>query len=238
MVTPHTIAIIGGTGAQGRGLAVRFAAAGHRVILGSRDADRAVAAATELAHDPKAHLVVVGGDTNEIAAARADVIVIATPWDPDPAAISELERHTRGKVVISCVNPLGFDKSGPYGLDVAAGSAAEHFATLLPEAKVAGAFHHVAASRLLDLSHDVSGEDVLIGADDLEALEVTVDLARAVSGRPGIDAGGLRACRQLEPWTAVLIGIHKNYRTHSGIAVRNVDTTAARRVAATPAAAR
>jgi predicted dinucleotide-binding enzyme len=94
------------------------------------------------------------------------------------------------------------------------------------------------SSRLLDLSYDVAGEDVLIGADHLEALEVPVDLARSVSGRPGIDAGGLRACRQLEPWTAVLIGINKNYRTYCGIAVRNVDTTKAPRVAATPAAAR
>ena len=100
---------------------------------------------------------------------------------------------------------------------------------------MAGAFHHVAAGRLLDLACDLSEEDVLVGADDLEALRVSVELARAVSGRDGIDAGGLRACRQLEPWTAVLIGINKNYRTHSGIAVRNVDPAAARRIGAAQA---
>ena len=236
-MTPHTIAIIGGTGAQGRGLAVRFAAAGHRVILGSRDAARAVAAATELSDNRGGRLMVVGGDSNEGAAARAQVVVIATPWNPDRASVAELEPHSRGKVVISCVNPLGFDKRGPYGLEVAAGSAAEHFAALLPEAKVAGAFHHVAASRLLDLACELSGEDVLVGADDLEALKVAVELSRAVSGRAGIDAGGLRACRQLEPWTAVLIGINQNYRTHSGIAVRNVDPADARRLGAAQVAA-
>jgi predicted dinucleotide-binding enzyme len=134
--------------------------------------------------------------------------------------------------------PLGFDKSGPYGLHVQAGSAAEHFAALFPTAKVAGAFHHVAASRLLDLAQDLSDEDVLVGADDLEALEVATELAHAVSGRAGTDAGPLRRRRQLDPWTAVLIGINKNYRTHSGIAIRNVDTAAARRLGATQAAAR
>jgi 8-hydroxy-5-deazaflavin:NADPH oxidoreductase len=96
---------------------------------------------------------------------------------------------------------------------------------------VAGAFHHVAAPRLADLDIDLSDEDVLVASDHEHAARVTADLCRAVSGRQGIDAGPLRMCRQLEPWTAVLISVNKHYRTHSGIAVRNVDPARSRRTA-------
>ena len=150
------------------------------------------------------------------------MIVVATPWDASPSSHAWLAPLVEGKVVISCVNPLGFDKHGPFGLAVDAGSAAEHLARQLPGALVAGAFHHVAAGRLAQLENQMHDEDVLVASDDLRALETTCELARAVVGKRGIDAGPLRACRQLEPWTAVLININKGYRTHSGIAVRNV----------------
>lgn len=100
---------------------------------------------------------------------------------------------------------------------------------------MAGAFHHVAAPRLADLAVDLSDEDILVAADDEHALRVTAGLCRSVSGRQGVDAGPLRMCRQLEPWTAVLISVNKQYCTHSGIARRNVDVSRARRLILAPA---
>ena len=226
--TPRRIAIIGGTGAQGKGLGARFAAAGHTVTLGSRDADRAAATATELTEVVRAAAPDAGaitGARNEDAVRDADVIVVATPWDDSPTSVAWLAPYAEGKVVVSCVNPLGFDKQGPYGLAVAAGSAAEHIAAQLPGALVAGAFHHVAAPKLVRFDTPLR-DDVLVASDDPTALEITCALAASVAGRPGINAGRLRMCRHLEPMTATLISINKAYRTHSGITISNVELTA------------
>ena len=216
------IAIIGGTGAQGKGLAARFAAVGHTVALGSRNAERAIAAATELRGVVPVDAGEIIGAGNEAIAADADVIVVATPWDDSPTSVAWLAPYAEGKVVISCVNPLGFDKRGPYGLVVEAGSAAEHIAAQLPGALVAGAFHHVAAPKLVKFDKPLN-DDVLVASDDPTAMDVTCELAASVAGRPGINAGALRMCRHLEPMTATLISINKTYKTHSGIAISNVE---------------
>jgi NADPH-dependent F420 reductase len=218
----HTIAIIGGTGAQGRGLAARFAAAGHTVVLGSRDATRAGESAAELTAILPTGSTTVTGASNEDAVRDADVIVVATPWDDSPTSVTWLAPYAEGKVVISCVNPLGFDKRGPYGLTVAAGSAAEHIAAQLPGALVAGAFHHVAAPKLVKFDKPLT-DDVLVASDDAMALATTSELAATVAGRPGINAGALRMCRHLEPMTATQISINKAYKTHSGITISNVE---------------
>ena len=170
------------------------------------------------------------GDDNPTAAATADLIVIAFPWDADADAVSWLKPHVDGKVVISCVNPLGFDKNGPFGLGVEAGSAAEHFERLLPGAKLVGAFHHVAAPLLLDLGRPFPHDDVLVASDHADALRVTCGLATAVSGRQGIDVGTLRMCRVLEPWTAVLISVNRLHSTHAGVTLTNVDGKLSKRL--------
>jgi len=121
--------------------------------------------------------------------------------------------------VISCVNPIGFDAHGPFGLDVPAGSAAEAAAALLPEAQVVGAFHHVSAVSLWRSEEPLSHEDVLVCGDDPLAKGIAIELAQAVTGRDGVDAGRLRMARQLEPLTAVLISINKRYKARSGIAI-------------------
>lgn len=216
------IAIVGGTGAQGKGLGARFAAAGHTVALGSRDASRAIEAATELRGVVPTGAGEISGADNESIVADADVIVVATPWDDSPTSVSWLAPYADGKVVISCVNPLGFDKRGPYGLTVEAGSAAEHIAAQLPGALVAGAFHHVAAPKLVKFDKPLT-DDVLVASDDATAMSLTCDLAASVGGRPGINAGPLRMCRHLEPMTATLISINKTYKTHSGITISNVE---------------
>ncbi|UOY03184.1 NADPH-dependent F420 reductase [Blastococcus sp. PRF04-17] len=224
--TRQPVAILGGTGALGRGLAARLAAAGHRVTLGSRDADRATASAAELAESLAPAVDVerlLFGAANAEAAATHDVVILATPWDPSGDSIRELADPLAETVVISAINPLGFDVTGPYGLDVVEGSAAEQVAASLPNSRVAAAFHHLSAPSLLKLSHDLSGEDVLVCADDDRARVTALNLAAAVTGTPGIDVGPLRQARQLEPFTAVLIAVNKRYRTRSGLALRHVD---------------
>jgi NADPH-dependent F420 reductase len=216
-VTTYDIAVIGGTGPQGRGLAYRWARHGHRVVLGSRSQERAAATAAEVTG--RLTDGSVSGATNADAAAGAEVVVLAVPYDGHDELVTALGEALSGKVVISCVNPLGFDKKGPFGLDVPGGSAAETAATLVPEARVVGAFHHVSAASLWGSADFLDHEDVLVCGDDDEAKAVAVELARAVTSREGVDAGRLRIARQLEPWTAVLISINKRYKTRSGTSI-------------------
>ena len=216
-MTTYQIAVIGGTGPQGKGLAYRFAKHGHRVVLGSRAAERAEQAAAEI----RERLVDadVTGAANADAAAGAEVVVLAVPYDGHDELVVSLAGLLAGRTVISCVNPLGFDKRGPYGLDVPGGSAAETAAALVPDARVVGAFHHVSAPKLWGDEEYLDHEDVLVCGDDRDAKQVAIELARTVTGRDGVDGGRLRLARQLEPLTAVLISINKRYKVRSGLAV-------------------
>lgn len=219
-MTTYDIAVIGGTGPQGKGLAYRFAKHGHRVVLGSRAAERAARVADELRERlPGAD---VSGASNVDAVAGVDVVLLAVPYDGHDELVAALAHDLAGRIVISCVNPLGFDKQGPFGLDVPGGSAAETAAELLPEATVVGAFHHVSAVNLWGEEQYLDHEDVLVCGDDSDAKAIAIELARSVTGRAGIDAGALRLARQLEPLTAVLISVNKRYRTRSGISVSGI----------------
>ena len=223
-----SIAIIGGTGPQGRGLGYRFARGGHDVVLGSRDEGRAAQAADELAvrlDGPGS----VTGATNHKAAQTADMVLLAVPHEGHDDLVRSLGGDLVGKIVISCVNPLGFDRSGPYGLDLGPTSAAETTQSLVPQARVVGAFHHLSAVSLIGEAEWLDHEDVLVCGDDAEAKATVVALASAVTGRPGIDAGALRLARQLEPLTAVLISINKRYKTRAGIAISGIPGTPADR---------
>jgi hypothetical protein len=228
--TSIPVAILGGTGALGRGLAARLAAAGHPVTLGSRDAQRAATSAGELAEQladaaDLGHLLT--GTSNSEAAADHDVVILATPWDSSGDSLRELAAPLAGAVVISAINPLGFDAHGPHALEVAEGSAAEQVAALLSASRVAAAFHHLSAPSLLKLDRDLSHEDVLVCADDDSARATALQLAAAVTGKVGIDVGRLRQARQLEAFTAVLIAVNKRYRTRSGLSLSNVDRSKA-----------
>lgn len=211
------VAIVGGTGPQGKGLGYRFAQAGHKVIIGSRTPERARATADELA-ERLANPQLISGESNAAAAAQSDVVLIAVPFDGYRELLTQLAPTLGEKIVISCVNPLGFDKRGPFGLTVPEGSAAELAAALAPEARVTSAFHHVSAVNLLATT-SFSGEDVLVCGDDKDAKDVVRQLAEAVAGKPGVDAGPLRVAHQLEQFTAVLISINKRYKAHSGVAI-------------------
>jgi NADPH-dependent F420 reductase len=218
-MTVLKIAIIGGTGPQGKGLGYRFAKAGHHVALGSRLPDRAASAADELASRMPASASIRGTD-NASAANDADVVVLAIPFNGHRQLLLDLRPHLDGKIVVSCVNPLGFDQLGPFGIQVEEGSAAEQAAALLPDSKIVGAFHHLSAVSLLGDAELLVNDDVLVCSDDAEARQIIVELARSITGKPGIvAAGGLRLARYLEPFTAVLISINKQYKTHAGVLI-------------------
>jgi NADPH-dependent F420 reductase len=216
-----TLAFLGGTGDQGRGLARRFALAGNAVIIGSRQAERAEQAATELAasvSDPS----LVSGSDNHTAAAQADVIVIAVPWEGHETLVTALAPALAGKVVIDCVNPMGFDDKGAFALQVAEGSAAQQAAQLLPDSTVVAAFHHISAKLLLDPDVDSIETDVLVLGDDRAATDLVQSLVDRIKGMRGIYGGRLRNAGQVEALTANLVSINRRYKAHAGLRVTDV----------------
>jgi 8-hydroxy-5-deazaflavin:NADPH oxidoreductase len=219
-VTGLTVGVFGGTGPQGRGLALRWARAGISVVLGSRSAERCASAAAELRAE--AGVDNVRGVENLAAAAAADLVLIAVPWEGHAALLEAVRDELVGKIVIDCVNPLGFDKQGPFPLAVEEGSAAQQAEKLLPESRVTAAFHHVSAVQLADLSMETMATDVLVLGDDREATDVVRALADAIPGMRGIYGGRLRNAHQVEAFTANLIAINRRYKAHAGIRVTDV----------------
>jgi len=215
-----TVGVLGGTGDQGRGLARRLAAAGNPVIIGSRAAARAAAAAAGIAAQPG--IADIRGMANEDAARAADVVIVAVPWEGHRDLLASLAGPLAGKVVIDCVNPLGFDSRGAYPLPVAEGSAAEQAAAVLPESSVVGAFHHVSAVLLLDPDVAEIDLDVLVLGDDRAATDLVQALAARIPGVRGVYAGRLRNCRQVEALTANLVSVNRRYRAHAGLRITDI----------------
>lgn len=216
-----TVGIVGGTGDQGRGLGYRLAVAGQQVVIGSRDAARGRQVAAELSGMPGVATPVDGGDNVETAR-RGDVVIVATPWEGHTATLAGLREPLAGKIVVDCVNALGFDKRGPYPLPVPEGSVTEQAAALLPESRVCGAFHHVSAVLLTDPEVSEIELDVLVLGDDRDAVATVQSLAGRIPHLRGIHAGRLRNAGQVEALTANLIAINRRYRAHSGIRVTHL----------------
>ncbi len=210
------VGVLGGTGPQGRGLARRFAAAGHDVLIGSRTAERAELIAAE--YQAAGHSGRIAGGSNS-AAATAELVIVTVPYDGHADLLSSLATELTGKIVVDCVNPLGFDKQGPFPLRVAAGSAAQEAQQLLPESTVIAAFHHVSAVLLDDPTVEHFADDVLVLGEDREAVAVVCELVSTIPGARGIYAGRLRNAGQVEALTANLIAINRRYKTHAGLAV-------------------
>jgi NADPH-dependent F420 reductase len=220
-VSTLTVGILGGTGPQGRGLAYRFARAGQRVRVGSRSTERGEQAAAELAALPRVEPGVVTGGANAYAC-DSDVVVVAVPWDGHRATLEELADHLTDRVVVDCVNPIGFDAQGAFAVDVPEGSAALQAAALLPRSRVCAAFHHVSAVLLADPEVDEVDLDVLVLGDDREATDLVQALASRIAGVRGVYAGRLRNARQVEAFTANLIAINRRYKAHAGIRVTDL----------------
>jgi NADPH-dependent F420 reductase len=216
-VSTLTIGVLGGTGPQGRGLARRFAAAGHQVLIGSRSAERAADTAVGLA---EAGLLCTGAANAD--AAVADVVIVAVPYEGHRELLAGLAPVLAGRIVVDCVNPLGFDSQGAYGLAVPEGSAAQEAAAVLPDSRVVAAFHHVSAVLLEDPEVDEFDLDVLVLGDDREATDLVQALAARIPGMRGVYAGRLRNAAQVEWLTANLISVNRRYKAHAGIRVTDV----------------
>ena len=211
-----SIGVVGGTGEQGRGLARRFALAGHRVQIGSRDANRASEVANELG------IANLTGSDNVSVVRNSDVVIIAVPWDGHEVTIKSLVAELSGKIVIDCVNPLGFDAQGAFALKVPEGSATQQAAALLPESRVVGAFHNVSAVDLLDPEKSKFDIDVLVLGDDRETTDLVQELVARIPGARGVYGGRLRNAHQVEAFTANIISMNRRYKAHASLKITDI----------------
>ncbi|HET6353229.1 NADPH-dependent F420 reductase [Streptomyces sp. NPDC002659] len=214
-VSGLVVGVLGGTGDQGRGLAYRLARAGQKVIIGSRAVERAETAAAELG------LGIEGADNAECAR-RSDVVIVAVPWDGHAKTLETLQKELVGKLVVDCVNPLGFDKKGAYALKPEEGSAAEQAAALLPDSRVTAAFHHLSAVLLQDESIEEIDTDVMVLGEVRADTDLVQALAGRIPGMRGVFAGRLRNAHQVESLVANLISVNRRYKAHAGLRVTDV----------------
>ncbi len=212
-MTPGAVAIIGGTGAAGFGLAARWAAAGLEVIVGSRDSGRAEEAAARLRSlfpDARAR-----GLANADAAASAPAVVVAVPYAGQAAIYKSIAEHVPGDaVVVDCTVPLAASVGGKaaHVLGVWEGSAAQQGAARLPEGvKVCAAFHSLSASALAEVETPCEGDVLVCGPKSAQG--VVRELVEAIPDLRHVNAGPLENARFVEPLTALLIGINRRYKT-------------------------
>jgi NADPH-dependent F420 reductase len=214
-IRDNVIGILGGTGPQGTGLARRFAAAGMPVVIGSREAARAARVARQIG-------VGVRGVDNRSCAKQAGIVIVAVPWSGHAELLTELRDELAGKLVVDCVNNIGFDEQGPYAPRVREGSAAQQAAILLPDSTVIAAFHHVSAVHLNDPDRTSFALDVMVLGDDRTAIDKVCALAAAIPGMRGIYSGRLRNAGQVEALAANLIAINRRYKAHASVRISDV----------------
>jgi 8-hydroxy-5-deazaflavin:NADPH oxidoreductase len=209
MSAKPVIAILGGTGDLGSGLAKRWLAAGYSVVIGSRSADKARAFSNELGAG-------ASGEDNIGAAKAADIVVLAVPFGSHEATLLEVKDSVQGKIVVDAAVPLVAPKVSVVQLP-AGGSAAQIAQTLLGDGvKVVSAFHHVGAAKL-----HAGGRadcDVLVFGNDRESRDIVIGLANEVASC-GIDGGVLANSVAAEALTSVLIGINRRYKV-AGAGIR------------------
>lgn len=213
------VAVIGGTGEEGFGLAVRWGTAGIEVIIGSRDRDRARAAAARAVDAVPG--VNVHGLLNQEAAAGSDLVVVAVPFAGQAAIYKAIRDHVRdGAVIVDCTVPLAAEVGGraTHVLGVWQGSAAQQAAGLLRaggrtgKVRLCAAFHSLPAAGLNDFGRPMDG-DVLVCGGDHDAKSVVGELVRAIPDLRFVDAGPLDTARIVEPLTALLVGLNRRYQT-------------------------
>ena len=213
------IGFIGGTGPEGRGLALRFAMAGGEVAVGSRDAARARAAA-ESVKALADGLSVIGGLNDEVAE-RADTVFIAVPYAGHRATLESLRERLDGKTVVDVVAPIAFERGAARAVAVEEGSAAEQARKCLPNSRVVGAFHNLSAEELLKPDALIDA-DVVVCADDAGAKSAVMNLAETIEGVRAVDGGALANSRYVEELTALLININRIYKAHSTIKIAGI----------------
>jgi 8-hydroxy-5-deazaflavin:NADPH oxidoreductase len=205
------IGIFGATGPAGSALGVRLASVGFDVVLGSRQLQRATEVVDRLRADsPDLNLPLVPGD-NE-AAADADVVVIATPWESAATTAQALADRLAGKVLVSMANALVRVGTEFQPLLPPRGSVAAHVQAAVPAAHVVAAFHHLPAKELGHLGHPIES-DVLICGDDKASVQTVMEITEKIPGCRPLDAGDLSNATAIEAFTAVLLQLNVRYKT-------------------------
>jgi len=223
------IAVIGGTGPAGMGLALRWARAGETVIIGSRNEERAqqAAAAIQRRAGPDAN---VSGMENSAACAAADILMLTVPFEAQATLLKQLKpAMTEGSILIDATVPLAASVGGRASrtLGVWQGSAAQQAAELVPrEVSVVAAFHNLSAEML-------NGEapldcDVIVCSNDSDAAQLTRELAAKIPGVRPVDGGPLQNARIVEQITALLIGMNIRFKGHAGIRITGLPPAAYR----------
>ncbi len=210
------VGILGGTGPAGRGVGARFAMAGHEVMLGSRNAERASAAAAKIGDDK-----VFGGD-NKDAASFGDVVVLSVPWEAALPSAVEVEPVMRGKVLLSMANAVAFIAKEPESIVPSSGSLALGIQVRLPTVRVVAALHHVPARSMIE-TDKLLDFDVLVATDEPGARDRVMELIRSVEGLRPIDAGALHNASAIEAMTPLLIGLNTRYKTRTGLRIVGID---------------
>src|SRR6516162_7040822 len=223
------IAIIGGTGPAGMGLALRWARAGETIIIGSRDEERAQRAASNI-QLKAGNQANVSGMENSAACADADILMLTVPFEGQAALLKQLKPSiTEGSILIDATVPLapsvGGRASRPLG--VWQGSAAQQAAELVAKGvSVVAAFHNLSADLLN--GDDPLDCDVIVCSDDADAAQLTRELAAKLPGVRAIDGGKLENARLVEQLTALLIGLNIRHKGHSGIRITGLPPAAYR----------
>jgi len=214
------LAILGGTGPEGKGLALRLAMAGETPIIGSRDAGRGADAAEELAQSVPG--VVIKGSDNAGAVASADVVFLAFPYEGQRPVLEDLGAALKGKIVVSVITPMKFERGkGASAVEVEAGSAAQEAQDMLPDSQVVAAFQNASAEELLDPSVTMEG-DVVVCSDHPEAKKLVMELAGKINDLRGVDGGSLTNAKYVEQLTPLLVNINRIYKIHAGIKIVGV----------------
>jgi NADPH-dependent F420 reductase len=211
------IGVLGGTGPAGSAVALRLAAAGLEVVVGSRSEERSAGVVAELANRwPARDLPLLQGDNR--LAAKADIVVLATPWEGALSTVGELAGELSGKILVSMVNAMVRWGERMVPLLPPTGSVAVAVASVLPATRVAGAFHHLPAGRLGDLDRDLDA-DVMVFSADRATTDEVISLVDRVDGLRGFDVGGLGSAMAVEALTAALVELNRRYKAHASLRV-------------------
>ncbi len=223
------IAVIGGTGPAGMGLALRWARAGESIIIGSRDAQRAQRAAAAIQQRVGAQANVSGME-NSAACAAADILMLTVPFEGQAALLKQLKpAMTEGSILIDATVPLAASVGGRASrtIGVWQGSAAQQAAELVPKGvSLVAAFHNVSAE-LLNGDAPLDG-DVIVCSNDSDAAQLTRELASKIPGVRAVDGGPLENARIVEQITALLIGMNIRHKGHAGIRITGLPPSAYR----------
>lgn len=210
------IGIVGGTGREGRGLALRWAAKGHEIVVGSRDAGRAAEKARELSSELGAGAGSIAGGSNE-EAASCEMVLLTVPYAAHADTLKGLKGALAGKIVIDITVPLAPPKVTQVNLPQGTSAALEAQLMLDPTTRVVATLHHVSSAHLGEPGHAIDC-DVLVCADDQGARDAAIKLVEDL-GLRALDAGVLKNAVALESLTPVLLHLNRKYKTNTGLRI-------------------